>query len=181
VLATDGLPTSCDASLEGMSDDIAIQHLAEVAEAAAAAGVRTFVVGVFTEVEAEQSQQNLDTIAKAGGTEAAFIVGADNDLSETFARALEQARVVATNCEYPLPAEHQDLDLGRTQLTLEATGLVDVLQLLESASQCTTGGSGVYVIDDAAGLRLVLCPSICEAVGDSVDAELRVTRECAND
>lgn len=181
VLATDGLPTSCDESLDSMSDDLAIQHLAEVAEAAAALGVRTFVVGVFTDVEAQQSQENLDAIAKAGGTESAFIVDADLDLSETFARALEQARVVATSCEYPLPSEHQDLDLGRMDLTLESPGRLDTLELLESASQCSTDGAGVYAVADAAGRRLVLCPSICESVGDDLEPRLHVVRECAND
>lgn len=181
VLATDGLPTSCDASLATMSDDLAIQHLADVAEAAAATGVRTFVVGVFTQAEAEQSQANLDTIAKAGGTEAAFIVSADLDLSEGFARALEQARVVASSCEFPLPAGANGVDLEQTNITLDLPGSPVTLRLLESASQCSAGGVGVYAVEDPDGRRLVLCPSICEAVGASVDATIRVARECAND
>jgi hypothetical protein len=177
VLATDGLPTSCDASLESMSDDLAIEHLAEVAEAAAAAGVRTFVVGVFTELEAEQSQQNLDAIAKAGGTEAAFIVSAGLDLSDSFAQALEQARVVASTCEYPLPGGDDALELTLATITLEAPGRIDPLVLLDSASECSSGGSGVYAVADASGRRLVLCPSVCEESGDE-GALIRVARSC---
>lgn len=181
VLATDGLPTACDASLATMSDDLAIQHLVEVAEAAAAAGVRTFVVGVFTQAEAEQSQENLDAIAKAGGTEAAFLVSAELDLSDGFARALEQARVVASSCEFPLRSGSKRIDLAQATITLNLPGSTSTLELLESASQCTAGGVGVYAVEDPGGRRLVLCPSICEAVGDSVDVMVHLERECASD
>ncbi len=180
VLATDGLPTSCDPSLDGGSDEIAIQNVADVAAAAADAGVRTFVIGVFAADEAERAQQNLDTIAQAGGAETAFIVGADGDLSGDFARALEQARLVASSCEFAFPEGNGELELDGVEVELVLGSREgELLGVLASASACSAGLAGAYTVDDASGRRLVLCPSVCERA-TGIDAVIQLTRVCRN-
>lgn len=176
VLATDGLPTACDPALEGGEmDDVAIQHLVDLSAASAALGVRTFVVGVFTEVEAEEARANLDAIAQAGGAESAFIVGADSGLVGHFAQALEDARIAASTCEYPLPPGAEDVDLQRAVLELDLGSGPEPLTVLGSASACAPGDRGVYRVDVESESRLVLCPSICGLAGG---APIRVVDEC---
>jgi hypothetical protein len=179
VLATDGLPTSCDPTLDSGDDELAIRNLAQVAEDAAADGTRTFVVGVFTAEEAEDAQENLDAIARAGGTERAFLVGAEGALSDDFARALEEARISATSCEYALPAQAANVDLDLVSFTLRGDAGDRALELLPSASACTDGQAGAYVLDDVDAPRLVLCPSICATALEDGMPPIGVRGGCA--
>ena len=98
VLATDGLPTSCT------PNDIA--SVAAIAKAGAAANpvISTFVIGVFgTEDVAKGAPDNLNLIAQQGGTQAAFIVDTQKDVTAQFLAALDTIRGARLACEFKIP------------------------------------------------------------------------------
>ncbi len=179
VFATDGFPTACDPSLDSGNDDVAIENLVAAAEAAAATGLRTFVVGVFTEEEAVEAQANLDAIARAGGTERAFIVGAEGSLANELASALEEARFSATACEYTLPASADSIDLELVSLVLATADGDQPLELLASASECASGRAGVYLVDGPDERRLTLCPSICAESNEEAAPPILLRNACS--
>ena len=112
VLATDGLPTECDP-----------QEIADVADLARAGlegtpSVETYVIGVFSEIEAAEAEANLNQIAAAGGTEQAFVISTDTDVAASFLAALSAIRGAALACDFaiPEPEAGTQLDFGRVNL-----------------------------------------------------------------
>ena len=81
LVATDGLPTTCDDDLPVGGVPAGIANLTLVAQVAEDDAVQTFVIGVFAPDEAEFAAGNLNAIARAGGTSEAFIVTTDSEVA----------------------------------------------------------------------------------------------------
>ncbi|HEX7669452.1 MAG TPA: vWA domain-containing protein, partial [Polyangiaceae bacterium] len=114
VLATDGLPTECTPL-----------DIGPVA-ALAAAGVQgtpkipTFVIGVFGPGDTD-SPTNLQTIAKSGGTDHAFIVDTSGDVTAEFRKALDAIRgssLLQCDLEVPKSKPGAALDFSLVNLAL---------------------------------------------------------------
>jgi hypothetical protein len=165
VLATDGEPAGCP---ENQIDDVA--DLA----AAALAGpsrIQTFVIGVG------QSLDNLNEIARAGGTTQAFLTDTSSDVSIEFADALESIRAAAAACTFDIP--------DQTDLGLVDPSLINVRYTESGATEATivpktVDGSpsgcgstlGWHYDNPAAPTRIELCDSTCRAVkGANVEVQ----------
>lgn len=158
VLATDGFPTVC-----APAD---IDDLARLSAAAAQAErpVKTFVVGVFSDEDLGQDgQARLDELARAGGTERAFVVETGGDVSLEFLEALEAIRSSAVGCTFALQAEAA-LDFDRVNLKLTtAKGVESQLVNAVDAAGCAREANGWYYVRDAQGkpTQLEVCPATC--------------------
>lgn len=158
VLATDGFPTVC-APLD-------IPDLAALASSAADAArpVRTFVIGVFGDADlGADGQARLDAIARAGGSERAFVVNTAGDVARDFLDALSGIRSTAVSCDFQLDGAAA-LDLERVNLQLtENGGATTLLSSVSDRAACGSADGWYYVRDDAGTpLQISVCPATCE-------------------
>ena len=131
VLATDGLPTECSPQ--------DIPSIAAIASTAAASTppIRTFVIGVFAPEEAANAQSNLDTLAAVGGTNSAFLINTDQDVTTSFRAALESIRTAALTCEYAIPKlDGGTVDFNKVNVNTPGTGPTTTLQKSGRRTQC---------------------------------------------
>ncbi|HEX6765747.1 MAG TPA: hypothetical protein VF103_09730 [Polyangiaceae bacterium] len=175
VLATDGLPTRCD--------PVEIPDIGAIAAAAVAASpsVRTFVIGVFGPDDTD-AQTNLDTIARGGGTDAAFIIDTSDNVSEQFLAALDEIRGTSLTCEFqiPAPSSGQTLDYGLVNVDYAQGTQKTRLYKVADAAAC--GSDGGWFYDDAsAPTRIVLCPTNCQTAQAATDASVEIQLGCKTD
>ncbi len=169
VLATDGFPTVCQ--------PLELPELAGLASAAlsGARSVRTFVIGVFGDLDAD-GQQRLDAIASAGGSDRALVVDTASSLAVDFLAALNVIRSTAVSCDFQLDSD-AGLNFDRVNLRVrdEAGGTRSLLNVGD-ASACGSG-DGWYYVRDAAGApaQLSVCPATCTAFqGERARVDLEI-------
>lgn len=160
VLATDGLPTSCDT--------IEVPEVAQIASDGftGSPSISTYVVGVANAEEIEL-QDNLRQLAAAGGTEEPILIDQTVDLTQAFLEALFQIRQAALECIFELPApvstrlEYDKVNVEfRTPLSVPA-----VLYYVGEYDNCSTEKGGWYYdVDPEQGespRRILLCDNVC--------------------
>lgn len=169
VFASDGEPNSCP----GNQDDIP-----EIAMLAASAlnynGVETYVVAI-----SGANVANLNQIAVAGGTTAAFDVTADISL---FEQKMEEIRAAALACEFviPDPPEGEELDPGLVNVEYtpsDGSGAVTIPGVA-GAGDCGAG-PGWYYDNPQNPTQILLCPGSCNLVQADGEADVKVIFGCA--
>jgi Mg-chelatase subunit ChlD len=166
VLATDGEPNACGATT---IDDIA--NLAKSARNYN--GVLTYVIGV-----AGSSIANLDKIAAAGGTTAAYDI--TNDIS-LFSKKMEEIRSAALGCEFeiPPPPDSQVIDPDKVNFsyTPKGVGMSKVLLRADNLADCNNK-PGWYFDSNGAPTKIILCPASCTTVQADTSAKISVLFGC---
>ena len=153
VLATDGQPNDCSSSV-GAASGIAQQGVNGSPK------ILTFVIGVGSALS------NLNQIAQAGGTNAAFIVDTSGNVGQQFIDALNKIRGAALACEYLIPTpeggvvDHQKVNVTFTPLG----GQPETWPKYANQAACPAAGNGWYYDNDAAPTKILLCPSTCSMV-----------------
>jgi hypothetical protein len=169
VLATDGDPTECDTNLD---------HINAIAAGglSASPSVRTFVIGVG------DLKDNLDGIAKAGGTGAAYIVSTGSSVTDQFLKALNDIRGKTVGCSYAIPAPPagQALDFGLVNVEYQPGngGAKVTLGKTAGAASCGASAHAWYYNDAAAPTSIVLCPSTCSTIEADATASVRIVLGC---
>lgn len=171
VFASDGYPGGCPSNQNTIT---AIASLAE--HALNYNGVQTYVIAL-----AGTSVTNLNQIAAAGGTNAAYDVTTNiNDFSQKMA----EIRASAVACEFaiPDPPPGQMLDFGLVGVKFTpGTGPADEIPKADNAMDCGTSQGWYYDIDPSTGgtpTKIILCPASCTAVQNDVDATIDVLFGC---
>jgi hypothetical protein len=157
LLVTDGEPSSCNSTVASV-EQIAGDGLVTTPR------IPTFVVGIGP------SLQNLDRIAKAGGTERALLVEDGPTTQQDLADALERIRGSSLPCEFliPTPQTGLSLDYERVNVTFTPTGqpAPKVIPRVADLSMCSGDG---WAYDDPAAPRFIrLCPSTCSSLRTAV-------------
>lgn len=169
VLATDGDPTSCTPT-----DIPGIQALA-AGGFNATPSIITFVIGVG-DLEAD-----LDAIAQAGGSNAAFIVDTTQDVEQQFIEALEQIKGTALGCAYAIPVPSMgtpDFDKVNVEWTPPG-GEPELFPYVAGPSQCPANGHGWYYNDVSDPTQILLCPYSCSEVEEgSEGGKIRIVLGC---
>lgn len=150
VLASDGDPTSCNTNI---TDIAALAQTVYDYN-----GVRTFVIAIQGATLA-----NLDQIAAAGGTVAAYDVTTDVTL---FAQKLDEIRKEVLACEFIIP-DPTSGDFDPTKVNVSYTpGNGDPTQDLPQASDLADCGNmpGWYYDNATAPTKITLCPATCAVV-----------------
>lgn len=166
VLATDGDPYGCDIT----SIDL-IAGLAQ--DARSYNGVLTYVIGVEGSTIA-----NLNKIATAGGTNAAYDV--TSDISQ-FAAKMEDIRGAALGCEFqiPPPPGGEELDPTKVNFSYTPQGVGMSKLLLQSSNLLTCGADpGWYYDSNSSPSKIILCPASCATVQADSKAEVSVLFGC---
>ena len=177
--ATDGQPgfAGPDGEIQGCVDND-IEHTAEAARLALQAepSILTYVIGVGPEVE------GLDSIALAGGTDAAIMVPVGNpeETRTTLLRELDEIRTLQLRCDLQIPAASptEALDPMMVNVTyVNAQGE----SLIGRSDGCPLGRGWEYADYDEWDLptAIQLCPDSCAAVQGDPTARLLVQFGCA--
>jgi len=182
LLATDGLPTGCDAGNEIAAETAAaIDATVAAAQAGfsppdAAPSIPTYVVGVAG--DSVSALNNLDRIAAAGGTKNTYLTQQGSDFEHEFGAALASIAQQVGRCQLAI-SNLSGRPLGEDQL---AVTLSSGTALTRVGTAACTGASNEWYFDvePSAGTpnRLVLCANTCAALEASPDAQLRVLVGC---
>jgi hypothetical protein len=169
LLVTDGDPQG-PASMCGGVNPEDPQVIADLAKTGTGFGVKTFVIGLEG---VKQSTVNL--IAKAGGTDAAILVGSVNVQAE-FQEALAKVRGQALPCAYDVPekVEGGEIDVGLVNILLTPGGGKPAT--LPQSPACS--GDGWKYDDPANPKHIVLCPSSCKALKLDFSAKVQILLGC---
>jgi hypothetical protein len=153
VLVTDGFPTQCQ-------DPVSVSAIASVAKQAAEEQprVRTYAVGLA-------AIENLDTIARSGGTRHAYAVEDNEDFTRSFVSTLLNISSDPLACEYEIPAPgdgNLTVDPNKVQVVYEpAVGSPEEVPRAQSYSECSNPAGGWYYDDPAAPKKIIACPCTC--------------------
>jgi von Willebrand factor type A domain len=157
VLATDGLPTTCEPT-----DSASLAALA--AEALdGPAHVRTLVVSSSS--LKREDDETFRLIAAAGGTERPVLIDPSRDFSKQLGDALDAtaARAIACDLALPEPPPGKHLDYDAVNVVLEDDQRT-VLRRVSGPHACTSSGGWYYDVDPSQGApsRLAMCKASCE-------------------
>jgi hypothetical protein len=153
VFVTDGFPTQCDPK--------DITDVAAVAKAAfeGTPSIRTFVIGFNVGLE------NLNQIAKAGGTGKAFLIEGGN-VGEQFVTAMLSISSKTLQCNFKIPDPPDDMVLDPAKFgvsyTPSATGVAQEIPKLNTLGDCEiNNGQGWYYDNLLKPTELYFCPGTC--------------------
>jgi hypothetical protein len=157
LLVTDGIPEhSCDATI-GLATAAAEDCYSD------GSGHQTYVLGVVA--NNNNSLDQLNEIAQAGGTEQAYLTDAD-DIAGSVLSALNAIRgdaVIPCELQIPPPPEGETLDPTRVNFGIcNAAGEVQVTPYVETPSECN--GPGWYYNDPSSPETIHLCEATCATV-----------------
>nr|UZH23234.1 hypothetical protein [myxobacterium MSr12020] len=167
VLATDGNPSvECPPT--------AVDEVAVLAKSAYDYnGVRTFVIGV-----AGSTIANLDKIAAAGGTTAAYDI--TKDIGE-FTAKIAEIRQVALGCDFELPPPPNGLELDPNEVNFtympKGVGSPKILPRADDLADCNNL-PGWYYDSNAGPTKIILCPASCAPVQADDSAKVSVLFGC---
>jgi hypothetical protein len=203
LLATDGLPTDCTGGREvsgettaALNDVVAVTTEAFTPAVATNASIQTFVIGVFADSEQASAQMNLDQIAKAGGSDQAFVVTSGGDVQQEFLTALNDIRSARLSCEFQLPTPASGSMLDLTQVNVElTTGVSNGSAGMNAAGSAGTSGmsSELYYVtptgctgaddewhydQEPKATKLVACPKTCDMLKMTKNAQVSVKLGC---
>ncbi len=182
LFVTDGFPTVCDPDLYGPDPILPIQNLAAVAAAGFGQGIPTYVIGVFTPNEELEAAQNLGAIAVAGGTEDAFIVSTESNVSDELLEALNEVRADLLDCEFELVTEGEMIDFDEVWVRVfPDAGDPIWVPFVGSEAGCdpVTGGFHYDVPpNEGTPSRVVLCGATCDLLSGSEDPLVEVFTAC---
>lgn len=168
VLVTDGFPTECGTPLSQGADIVDIAALAKTA-VETEPKVRTFVVGF----NLGDFGTNLNQIAKAGGTNKAFLID-KGDIGAAFINAMLSIVNTPIDCAFDIPKptdpkEKLDPALVDVRYTPSATGVTEHVPKLNNLGECdANGGKGWYYDSPAQPTKILTCPGTCSSFAAGV-------------
>lgn len=162
VFVTDGQPSGCGN---------ATNTIAAVAARGARNGVMTFTVGLQG-----SSEEQLNAIARQGGTGSGIFVG-DGNAQEDLLEALNAIRGRALACDFPLPTG-QNVDPRKINVTFTAdSGESQQWNKVDNEGACGNN-NGWYFDDPSDPSSVILCPTSCETASSKPEAKLEVILGC---
>jgi hypothetical protein len=174
VLVTDGYPQGCNDDL----DDV--ERVVDEARAALGEGSTTYVIGVANPPVsgAPDTVSDLERIAKAGGTEKAFLIdtGDPESTAAAFDAAVNAIRSATLSCNIAIPerGDGMPFDKRKVQVHFESDG---TSKDFAYDPNCANADSWHY--DDPANpSAIVLCPQTCSEVQSATNADLEVRFAC---
>jgi hypothetical protein len=179
VLATDGLPSGCDApALNPASPSVMALSAARMATPA----VNSYVIGVFAQAQLGRALTTLNSLATAGGTGSAFVLMTGTDLSQRFLEAVNQIRGTALGCEFIIPPPTRGtIDFEKVNVRYTGPAGTEDLRYVGSSDRCDAARGGWYYDVDPAGgrpARVLLCPATCTRVKDTAGVSVQLRFGC---
>jgi hypothetical protein len=164
VLVTDGPVNGC---IEDFS------QISAMAASALTSSVRTYVIGLGV------ADQNLNTLAAAGGTTRSYTVSHSANMSRDLSLALGAVRSDRLGCDFTLTVAPSGapVDFERVSVVVTSmSGSRTVIPRVGSAADC--GAASAWHYDTpTAPRRILLCPAACELLAGA--AALEINTVCA--
>jgi hypothetical protein len=179
VLVTDGQPNACGT----------VTDVANVARQGLMSMIPTYVIGVTspgtmcTSDPNPPNEQDLDTVANAGGTGSALIVDLSKDVVKQFLDTMDKIRAKSNPpCQYMLPPapSGQHLDPMKINVDYTPPGAAMPVTLLSVPSQaaCDPTKGGWYYDDPVLPKTVSLCPASCSTVTADVTGQVNIEVGC---
>jgi hypothetical protein len=174
VLATDGLPTTCD--------PVDVAALSKLAKGALRGPGRLRTLVVVSRNLQGADQSGFRAIAAAGGTGRALSLDPQGDFAGQLSSALgaAAAQKVACDLALPEPPDHARLDYDAVNVVLDAEAGRTTFPRVDSPSECGAQGGWYYDLkpEEGAPSRLQMCQASCDRLSDTGSAKLRVELGC---
>ncbi len=173
VLATDGIPSGCSPTDSS--------SLAQIAADGAAAGVRTFTLGVFEQADMPDGPNVLQTIATAGNGQSFNFSTAQGNVGQAFLDALNVIRGAALGCQYNIPVPTQgvaDYHKVNVQYTPGNGGSQVLFDHYEDKAHCPPSGDGWYYDSNTNPQLINLCDATCNKVGADQTGKIDILLGC---
>jgi hypothetical protein len=192
VLATDGQPTLRTAAMScgrvQMESDL--QQVVDFAGdgRSSAPPVTTFVVGVLSADDAASGAGTvLDGVARAGGSDQAFIIDTRGDVQRAFRSALDAIRANGISCELKVPVGSASDPVSYDEVNVDFTnegGRKEGLFRVADATQCAAApsGRGWYydtIPTKSTPTRITVCPGVCEEFQAADRGSVSIALGCA--
>jgi len=170
VLATDGDPTGCEPT------DLATINGIAAAGANGSPQILTFVIGVGSSLSA------LNGIAAAGGTQQAFLVDTNANVSQQFLDALVQIQGAALGCTYQVPIPEEgtpDFDTVQVVYTPGDGGAEEVLTHVSGQADCVNaGGPAWYYDNNTTPTKVIMCDDTCSIISADDMGTVDIVIDC---
>lgn len=173
LLVTDGVPEGISGTCAGGVDPNTTQAVSTLAFNGFnfTPSVPTYVIGL-----PGVDQTFADTVAQAGGSGSAIVIGSTN-VEVEFRNALKKIRGQALPCEYDVPSDvGSSVDLDRVNVVFTPSDGSDA-QTIPQATDCS-GGTGWVYDDPSNPKKIELCPGSCSTVQDDFEASLDILLGC---
>jgi hypothetical protein len=174
VFVTDGYPTECDTNMNNILETVG-EYFAGVQGSYNLVGkptIRTYLVGIGTDLNDPLNGFNLDSVAQAGGTGAATIANSVASVND-FATAMANISNSKIDCDFALPPvpDGMILDPNLVQVIYQPYSSTTTKKPTQeipaagSAGACGTGNGGWYFDNPSAPTKVTLCPCSCANLG----------------
>lgn len=174
VFATDGLPESHCEDGNNANDSVAAVAAVASAGLSGSPSIATYVIGVGN------SLSQLNQVAKAGGTDKAFLVDQGGSVQADFLKAMNDIRGAALGCTYAIPQPQEGtLDYGKVNVGYTPGGGTEqLINKVDSAADCPPNGDAWYYDNDQSPSTILLCPSTCSKVSADASGTMNVLLGC---
>jgi hypothetical protein len=180
VLVTDGQPNGCGTVADTVS----------VAKQGFTSSIPTYVIGVTSPGttcmwdQNPPNQQDLDSVANAGGTQAALIVDLSMDTSKQFLDTMDKIRARSNPpCQFTLPPAPAGETLDPAKVNVEYTppGMTvpETLVAVPQMSSCDPTTGGWYYDNPVTPKTVTLCTATCNRTTVDVSGAINIAVGCA--
>ncbi|HVW27530.1 MAG TPA: vWA domain-containing protein [Polyangiaceae bacterium] len=180
LLVTDGEPGGCPGT---------VADVANVAKQGLMSSIPTYVIGITSPGTtcmwdpAPPNQQDLDSVANAGGTGASLIVDLSKDVVQQFLDTMDKIRAKANPpCQYTLPpppdGQHTDPMKVNVEYTPPGAAMGTTLLSVPSQAACDPSKGGWYYDDPNTPKTVTLCPASCSTVTADVTGLVDIELGC---
>ncbi|HEX4338378.1 MAG TPA: vWA domain-containing protein [Polyangiaceae bacterium] len=179
VLVTDGQPNGCGT----------VADVVNVARQGFMSSIPTYVIGVTspgTTCPIDQNppnQQDLDSVANAGGTQASLIVDLSKDTAKQFLDTMDKIRARSNPpCQFSLPPAPAGESLDPTKVNVEYTPpgapMPETLTGVSAASACDPTTGGWFYDNPVTPKAITLCPATCTRAMADISGQVNIAVGC---
>jgi hypothetical protein len=144
--------------------------------------IQTFVIGVFQPGDGV-SINNVNAIARAGGTGEAVFIDPEGAVDDQFLDALVAIRSGTLACRLQLPETEELLDYSRVNLKFDDGNSVTQLTGVENAAGCAESpNSWHYDVNPTMTAKpssIQVCPAACDQFKAASEGSLQLQLGCA--
>ena len=172
LLVTDGVPQG-PAPLCGGVDPESFAEIEKLAKTGKdfSPSIVTYVIGL-----PGVDQSFADQIAQAGGSGKAIVVSAKN-VEQEFQTALEQIRGKAVPCEFVIPSQVGQGEIGFDKVNVQLTKSGSQPETILQTKDCTAA-SGWHYDDPQNPKKIFLCPDVCQSLKKDFGAKIDILLGC---
>jgi hypothetical protein len=186
VLVGDGLPDGCSNVAFGEPGMNDIPGIATTLGEAFMGNpsIPSYVIGVFAPADLAMSRVDMDRLARAGGTDRAYVLNATSDLTQRLQEALDQIRGAASlACEFTIPPPRMGaIDWNKVNVRYTGPAGPENIPYVERADRCDPmRGGWYYDVEPArdAPQRIQVCEATCRRFKTEQNAQVDLLFGCA--